>query len=70
MLFRSRFIKKIFIYCQSAHGLICRVADNDGEFLLIEAANDLPDWAESDSTCLQRVCNSISSFLSILANKS
>ena len=32
-----------------------RVADNDGEFLLIEAADDLPDWAESDSTCLQRV---------------
>jgi hypothetical protein len=22
-----------------------RVTDNDGEFLLIEAADDLPDWA-------------------------
>ncbi|KAJ9592776.1 hypothetical protein L9F63_015554 [Diploptera punctata] len=35
-------------------GLIVRVIDSDGEFLLIEAAEFLPDWA-SPETCEQRV---------------
>ncbi|XP_037784120.1 protein ecdysoneless homolog [Penaeus monodon] len=29
--------------------LVCRVIDSDGEFLLIEAANHLPSWANPDS---------------------
>jgi hypothetical protein len=33
---------------------ICRVTDSDGEFLLIEAADYLPDWANPE-TCEQRV---------------
>lgn len=33
---------------------ICRVIDSDGEFLLIEAADYLPDWANPE-TCEQRV---------------
>ncbi|XP_039489224.1 protein ecdysoneless [Drosophila santomea] len=33
---------------------IARVSDSDGEFLLIEAADALPDWA-SPETCEQRV---------------
>lgn len=32
-----------------------RVIDHDGEFLLIEAADFLPDWAESDESCARRV---------------
>ncbi|CAL8122668.1 unnamed protein product [Orchesella dallaii] len=35
--------------------IVVRVIDNDGEFLLIEAADFLPDWAESDESCAQRV---------------
>ncbi|KAI4471110.1 sgt1 protein hsgt1 suppressor of gcr2 [Holotrichia oblita] len=34
--------------------LIIRVIDNDGEFLLIEAANYLPEWADPE-TCSKRV---------------
>lgn len=34
--------------------LIIRLVDNDGEFLLIEAANYLPTWANPD-TCEKRV---------------
>jgi hypothetical protein len=34
--------------------LICRVTDSDGEFLLIEAAEYLPEWANPE-TCEQRV---------------
>lgn len=34
--------------------LIARVADADGEFILIEAANHLPSWAEPE-TCENRV---------------
>lgn len=37
-------------------GLIVRVVDSDGEFILIEAANHLPAWANPD-TCQQRVSN-------------
>lgn len=35
-------------------GLIVKVYDGDGEFLLIEAADYLPDWANPD-TCENRV---------------
>ncbi|XP_021926738.1 protein ecdysoneless [Zootermopsis nevadensis] len=35
-------------------GLVARVVDSDGEFLLIEAADYLPDWANPE-TCEQRV---------------
>lgn len=35
--------------------LIARVADADGEFILIEAANYLPTWAEPE-ICENRVC--------------
>ncbi|XP_054168336.1 protein ecdysoneless homolog [Oppia nitens] len=34
--------------------LVIKVEDSDGEFLLIEAANDLPKWCEP-SNCLNRV---------------
>lgn len=34
--------------------LVVRVIDTDGEFLLIEAANYLPEWADPD-TCAKRV---------------
>lgn len=40
-------------------GLIARVIDSDGEFMLIEAANVLPPWANPD-TCQQRVSNTFS----------
>lgn len=29
---------------------VCRVEDNDGEFLLIEAADYLPKWLNPDSS--------------------
>ena len=35
-------------------GKICRVIDSDGEFLMIEAAESLPRWADPD-TCINRV---------------
>ncbi|XP_033207628.1 protein ecdysoneless homolog isoform X2 [Belonocnema kinseyi] len=35
-------------------GLIARISDSDGEFLLIEAANFLPPWANPE-TCQMRV---------------
>lgn len=34
--------------------LIARILDADGEFMLIEAADVLPKWANPD-TCVQRV---------------
>lgn len=37
------------------NGLIARVYDVDGEFLLIESADSLPQWASPD-TCENRVC--------------
>lgn len=37
-------------------GLVVRVADSDGEFLLIEAADALPKWATPE-TCEGRVQN-------------
>lgn len=36
--------------------LIARIIDNDGEFLLIEAANHLPEWADPE-ICAKRVSN-------------
>ena len=35
-------------------GLVARLTDSDGEFLLIEAANSLPSWANPE-TCQKRV---------------
>lgn len=39
-------------------GLVARVHDADGEFLLIEAADYLPSWANPD-TCENRVSLSL-----------
>ncbi|XP_050460727.1 protein ecdysoneless [Cataglyphis hispanica] len=44
----------IFRLTKVFNGLIARVVDSDGEFLLIEAANVLPLWA-SPETCQDRV---------------
>lgn len=41
---------------KQVEGLIVRVVDTDGEFLLIEAADYLPNWA-SPETCDKRVSN-------------
>ncbi|XP_029053977.1 protein ecdysoneless [Osmia bicornis bicornis] len=40
----------IFKLTQTFNGLIAKVTDSDGEFLLIEAANALPSWANPE-TC-------------------
>lgn len=47
---------------------ICRVVDSDGEFLLIEAADYLPDWANPE-TCEQRV-SAFSTLLSRIKQES
>ncbi|XP_076651479.1 ecdysoneless cell cycle regulator isoform X1 [Halictus rubicundus] len=44
----------IFKLTQKFDGLIAKVVDSDGEFLLIEAANVLPSWANPE-TCENRV---------------
>ncbi|XP_008543251.1 protein ecdysoneless [Microplitis demolitor] len=44
----------IFKLTESFDGLIARLVDSDGEFLLIETANYLPRWAEPE-TCQDRV---------------
>ncbi|XP_015110485.1 protein ecdysoneless [Diachasma alloeum] len=44
----------IFRLTESLEGLIARLVDSDGEFLLIEGADDLPKWAEPE-TCQDRV---------------
>ena len=44
----------VFKLTREIPGLIARVVDSDGEFMLIEAANHLPEWA-SPETCEQRV---------------
>ncbi|XP_063993012.1 protein ecdysoneless [Diachasmimorpha longicaudata] len=44
----------IFNLTESLEGLIARLVDSDGEFLLIEAADHLPHWAEPE-TCQDRV---------------
>lgn len=49
------FIIDILFKLTSKHkNLIARAIDSDGEFMLIEAANYLPAWANPD-TCEQRV---------------
>lgn len=35
---------------------VCRVEDNDGEFLLIEAADFLPKWLNPDTSELRVRC--------------
>ncbi|XP_076668694.1 ecdysoneless cell cycle regulator [Andrena cerasifolii] len=67
----------IFKLTQTFDGLIAKVADSDGEFLLIEAANVLPSWA-SPETCENRVfiyngelhimCEKYKMFLDLLNN--
>lgn len=44
----------IFKLTESIDGLIARVSDSDGEFLLIEAADHLPSWADPEN-CQERV---------------
>lgn len=44
----------IFKLTELYDGLIARLVDTDGEFLLIETANYLPSWAEPE-TCQDRV---------------
>ncbi|XP_015587367.1 protein ecdysoneless [Cephus cinctus] len=44
----------VFKLTQTFDGLIARLVDADGEFLLIEAANVLPPWADPE-TCQDRV---------------
>lgn len=41
--------------------MVIRVIDSDGEFLLIEAANFLPSWADPD-TCDKRVCTNYNNY--------
>jgi len=35
--------------------LVVRVVDSDGEFLLVEAADNLPKWAAKPENCVNRV---------------
>lgn len=44
----------LFQLSRELSDIIIRVIDNDGEFLLIEAANSLPNWANPE-TCENRV---------------
>ncbi|XP_044737684.1 protein ecdysoneless [Chrysoperla carnea] len=44
----------LFQLSREISDIIIRVIDNDGEFLLIEAANSLPNWANPE-TCENRV---------------
>lgn len=44
----------IYNLTKAFDGLIARISDSDGEFLLIEAANSLPSWANPE-TCQMRV---------------
>lgn len=47
-------VELLFHLTKQFKGLIGRVVDSDGEFMLIEAADHLPQWANPD-TCMQRV---------------
>lgn len=47
-------VELLFHLTKQFNGLIGRVVDSDGEFMLIEAADHLPQWANPD-TCMQRV---------------
>lgn len=54
----------VYLLCQLTRQIpnaIARVVDGDGEFLLIEAADILPKWANPD-TCEQRVIIAIKIF--------
>lgn len=48
----------LFELTRRVAGLIARVTDADGEFVLIEAAEHLPDWANPE-TCAEKVGDSI-----------
>lgn len=47
-------VSLLFHLTREVSGLIIRTCDSDGEFLLIEAAENLPQWANPE-TCEQRV---------------
>lgn len=47
-------VSLVFELTRRITGLIVRVVDSDGEFILIEAADHLPQWANPES-CEQRV---------------
>jgi hypothetical protein len=47
-------VSLLFHLTREVAGLIVRTCDSDGEFLLIEAAEHLPQWANPE-TCEQRV---------------
>lgn len=47
-------VSLLFHLTREVEGLISRACDSDGEFLLIEAADHLPQWANPE-TCEQRV---------------
>lgn len=47
-------VSLLFHLTREIAGLIVRACDSDGEFLLIEAADHLPQWANPE-TCEQRV---------------
>jgi hypothetical protein len=47
-------VSLLFHLTREFAGLIVRACDSDGEFLLIEAAEHLPQWANPE-TCEQRV---------------
>lgn len=45
----------LYEFTRQIPDLIVRVADSDGEFLLIEAANHLPEWASNPEQCTNKV---------------
>ena len=48
-------VSLLFEITKEMPGLVARCVDSDGEFILIEAADYLPEWANPE-TCEQRVC--------------
>lgn len=57
----------LFELSKQIDGVIIRVIDTDGEFMLIEAADHIPDWANPD-TCEQRVLNDAINHFPVLHN--
>jgi hypothetical protein len=47
-------VSLLFKLSREIPGLVVRTVDADGEFMLIEAAENLPSWA-NPNTCKQRV---------------
>lgn len=47
-------VELIFHLTRKISDLVARVIDSDGEFMMIEAADHLPKWANPD-TCTNRV---------------